>query len=243
MALSDGFVFGGIGEAVAVFRNDKRGTLHRVQTLTAANAPPDAQFGVRLAALHDTLVVGAPGDVEGRGSIYIFKRHGQRWLLRQQLTASDGEPGDGFGSSVAIAKGLIAIGAPEAQSHGPDCLYVRGVAYAFAPARGQWFEQQKVETPVCEPFAFHFAFEIAATRHRIAAEIFASFPDQPRRAFIYENGGGIFTATAVTKGDLEEAGFAMQMSESTLVLGWPFRRFGGAGFAEIFELGRRDATR
>jgi hypothetical protein len=239
MAISDDFIFSG----TEVFRSNKDGTLRRVQILTAENAPPDAQFGASLAVLRGTLVVGAPGDVEGRGSAYIFRRHGQRWLLRQQLTASDGEPGDGFGSSVAIAQGVIAIGAPTAQSHGPDCLYVRGVAYAFAPAHSRWFEQQKVETPDCEPdvgLAFNFAFGIAASRDRLAAEIPAHFPDQPRRAFIYEKSGGMFMPIATTIGDLEDAGAAMQMSASTLVLGWPFRRVFGVGFAEIFEFARRD---
>jgi hypothetical protein len=52
----------------------------------------------------------------------------------------------------------------------------------------------------------------------------------------------MFMPIATTIGDLEDAGAAMQMSASTLVLGWPFRRVFGVGFAEIFEFARRDAT-
>lgn len=234
MAIGSGFLFGLRDETVAVFRPDKRGRLQRVQTLIAG--------GASLAVSHGTLVVGAPGDFEGRGSVHIFKRHGQKWSRHQQLIAINGEPGDNFGASVSIDRGLIAIGAPEAQSHGPDCLYVRGVAYVFAPDHGLWFERQKVETPSCEPFAYRFAFNIALSGGRLAADVPGAFPFNGHYAFIYENRAGTFSPTAVTDGvnDLEQNGPSMQMFGSTLVLGFPFERGGySPGSASIFDLGRR----
>ena len=146
----------------------------------------------------------------------------------------------------AIAGGLIAIGAPGVQSRGPDCPYVRGVAYVFAPQRGLWFERQRVESPVpgCEPWFLDFASNVAISRGRLAADIPLVFTLQERQAFIYESTDGIFTPTAVTTtGGMELNGESMQMSASTLVLGWPFARGGySPGFAEIFELGRRCVT-
>jgi hypothetical protein len=239
MVITDGFLFGGIEEAVAVFRPDKRGRLHRVQTLSADEALPDASFGASLAAFDGRLVVGAPTDVERRGSVYIFERRGQTWLKRQQLIAIDGEPGDDFGASVSIDRSSIAIGAPGAQSHGPACQYVRGVAYVFEPQRGLWFEQQEVETLDCEPWALDFASNVAISGGRLAVDIPRLFPNQARLAFIYENRVGTFAPVAVTRGRLEEGGDAMQLSRSTLVLGWPFQERYSPGFAEIFELGRR----
>lgn len=240
MAISDDFVFGGIEEAIAVFRPDKGGRLQRVQTLTAQQGTAGASFGKSLAASRDILVVGAPDDSEQRGAVHIFRRYGQKWREQQQLIAINGAPGDAFGASVAIDRRLIAIGAPGAQSHGPDCSYVRGVAYVFAPYRGLWFERQKIEMPDCEPSALNFGHNVGIGRGKLAVVVPLDFPIQLRRAFIYENLGGTYIPIAVTTGRLEHNGNAMQMSGSTLVLGWPFARGGySPGFAETFELGPR----
>jgi FG-GAP repeat len=224
--------------AVHVFRPDKRGRFRKVQTLIAQEALPGALFGSRIAVSDDTLVVGAPRDVEGRGAAYIFKRHGGRWRQSQQLIAINGEPDDDFGTAVSISGGRIVIGAPGARSHagGLECADVQGVAYVFAPGRGLWLEQQKVEAPQCV-LTVQFASEVDISHDRLAIGVPRAFPLHPHQVFLYERRNGGFIPTAFTNKDLEDGGDAIALYKSTLVVGWPFRRGGyDQGYADIFEL-------
>ena len=57
-------------------------------------------------------LIGAPnttiGSSQGQGSVYVFRRIAGTWTQIQKLTADDGQPGDAFGISVALA-GSTAI--------------------------------------------------------------------------------------------------------------------------------------
>jgi hypothetical protein len=85
--------------------------------LTAWDAETRDEFGTSLAVEGETVVVGAllddhPGMLEA-GSAYIFNRdHGGEnpWAPVAKITASDGEAGDEFGTSVAINGGFIVVG-------------------------------------------------------------------------------------------------------------------------------------
>ncbi len=100
--------------------------------LKAANPQPGDFFGRSVALDGQTLVVGAPQrdrayrpvHERGRGFADIFSRvvggsFSNSW--RVTLTAYDGNGGDGFGWSVSVADGFIAIGSPFANEKvGPD---------------------------------------------------------------------------------------------------------------------------
>ena len=85
-------------------------------------------YGSAVAVAGDTIVVGAPGDDGNRGSVYAFDRTPAAPSDPEtaKLTVSDGAINDSFGSSVAIAAGTIAAGAP---LNGPVVL--TGAAYTF----------------------------------------------------------------------------------------------------------------
>jgi hypothetical protein len=74
--------------------------------LTASDAASGDLFGYSVALWGDTALVGASWDGVGlsehQGSAYVFTRSGTSWSEQQKLTASDGEEGDSFGSSVAL---------------------------------------------------------------------------------------------------------------------------------------------
>ena len=80
------------------------------------------QFGRSVAIGHGRIVVGASGDLKhssetgdpGAGSVFILDLDGN---VLHKIVAPDADPSvstrmDGFGSSVAIGCGLIAVGAP-----------------------------------------------------------------------------------------------------------------------------------
>ena len=80
--------------------------------LTASDGAYGDYFGHSVAISGSTVVVGAWGDdtVKGTnsGSAYLFDRSGKQLA---KLTASDGNSGDNFGMSVAIANSTVVVGA------------------------------------------------------------------------------------------------------------------------------------
>jgi hypothetical protein len=115
------------GGAAVFVRN---GTTWTQQAYVKASNPgQDDWFGVRLAVSGDgnTLVVAAPNeDSNGRGvnaavndgggesgAAYLFTRSGTTWTQQAYIKASNAEPYDEFGNSVAISRDgrTFAIGA------------------------------------------------------------------------------------------------------------------------------------
>jgi hypothetical protein len=242
LALSDGFAFVGTpvtgrpGE-VQVF-DIKHGALRRVNTLTSQQGAVGDGFGARLAFADDTLLVGSPGDSAGQGAAYLFERHGSHWFQRQKLVAINGKSGEAFGSSVAIADGVIAIGAVFADREPPfDCAFgYSGAVYVFEPQRDVWYEQQKLSGP--PHCAADFGAEVGVSRNWLATVTPSSFPLQFGLTFIYRRQGHQFTETAYAFG--EETSYpSLQLSKSTIFVGFPTDRGFSTGYASIYELGAR----
>ncbi len=102
-----------------------------VQQAYLKPANPDASdsFGASLAIDGDTIVVGAVSEDSSQnfvtngstiagdnaatdsGAAYVFVRNGDTWSLEAYLKASNAEPADGFGASVAVSQNTIAVGA------------------------------------------------------------------------------------------------------------------------------------
>ena len=85
------------------------------------------------------MLVGAP--THGAGTVYAFVRSGTSWVEQQKITASDGAPGDAFGSAISMAGGVALIGAPLADLPGKADA---GAAYLFIRSNGSWQERSKL---------------------------------------------------------------------------------------------------
>ncbi len=90
------------------------------------------QFGSALAIDNGTIVVGAtfanaPGA--DSGAAYLFDANSGAQIAK--LVAPDGSAGDTFGESVAIADGLLVIGASNYDDNDEDTLPGVGRAYLF----------------------------------------------------------------------------------------------------------------
>jgi hypothetical protein len=73
------------------------------------------------------------------GAAYIFEDDGGGWAQTTLIKASNTDPGDAFGTSVALAGDLVLVGAPEEQGAGQgleadpddDTVFAGGAAYVF----------------------------------------------------------------------------------------------------------------
>ncbi len=90
----------------------------------------DDQFGFSVAMNSDTLVVGAPQFFGPTGTAYVFVNTGGAWNEAARLTSGNSRSIE-FGTSVAIGKNVIAIGAPDDNNSS-------GVVYLFVKPLGGW---------------------------------------------------------------------------------------------------------
>ena len=113
--------------------------------LTANDGALSDQFGISVALSGTTALVGAESKTVGsnfaQGVVYVFTFNGSTWVQRQELTASDGAGGDGFGSSVALSDTTALVGAA-GKTIGSNSG--QGAAYVFTYNGSAWVQQQQL---------------------------------------------------------------------------------------------------
>jgi hypothetical protein len=174
------------------------------------------EFGFAVAVSGDTVVVGAPSDdSESRGidqvpsytylysdsgAAFVFVRNGTTWTQQAHLKSSNSWTADFFGSSVAIDKDTIVVGAPgESQATdgvdgdqcippgtppGPGCGRADsfpvwtgptiGAAYVFVRTGTTWVQQNYVKASNSEDGD---RFGTAVAIHRDTIIIGANYED------------------------------------------------------------------
>lgn len=123
--------------------------------LMASDGTANNYFGNATAIDNGIVVVGARLDDEvdgAAGAVYLFDASTGTELLK--LVASDGELLDYFGTSVAIADGIVAVGAAGDDDNGPGS----GSAYLFDATTGK--ELFKLKASDGDPFDY-FGVRIA----------------------------------------------------------------------------------
>ncbi|HZQ82646.1 MAG TPA: hypothetical protein VFB25_11785 [Gaiellaceae bacterium] len=106
--------------------------------LTASHGIAGDELGTAIAVSADTIAVGAPSALGGRGAVYVFVKPAGGWASATEsatLTASDGTVNDSLGSSVAMSGDTIVAGAPTASVSGQAA---EGAAYVFTKPGGGW---------------------------------------------------------------------------------------------------------
>ncbi|MDC3960908.1 FG-GAP repeat protein [Polyangium jinanense] len=81
--------------------------------LLPSDGAVEDSFGISVALLGDTALVGAWGDSDQgiySGSAYVFVRSGAVWAQQAKLLPSDGAASDLFGGSVALSGDTALVG-------------------------------------------------------------------------------------------------------------------------------------
>ena len=132
------------GFAGAAFVYARSGTTWTEQVRLVAPAAGFPFFGTSVAMSGDTVLVGSGGPaVVDSGSVHVFTGAGAAWALEATLTPSDGNIGDGFGTSIALQGDVAVIGSP-VDYHEEADLSEAGSAYLFARSSGVWTETFKL---------------------------------------------------------------------------------------------------
>lgn len=112
---------------------------------TAPDVTLGDQFGAFMALSGDTVVVGNPRDSDQEvesGSMYVFVRDGDTWVLQQKIFPPTPSFNQGFGRALAISGDTIV-------TSGADSSVVQNgsAVYVFVRSGGTWSLQQKLTLP------------------------------------------------------------------------------------------------
>lgn len=158
------------GGRVHVFQRSAPGAVAAESVLAGTDTVTGDSFGRSMAYHGDTLVIGAPGDDGGRGSVYVFVRQGPAFKLQWHLFAWDGIAGDRFGADVAIHGDRVVVGAPMEGGVGIGSQYATGAVYVFTRSAGLWSPDVKLQAPMpASGNRFGRSVAIGATRLVIGA--------------------------------------------------------------------------
>lgn len=84
----------------------------QTQKLLASDGQPNRLFARSIAVDGEWAAFGDPARDSSRGSIYMFRVDGGRWIEQAILDPPDSRHGDGLGESVALSATLLVAGAP-----------------------------------------------------------------------------------------------------------------------------------
>lgn len=131
--------------AVFVFTRDRSGAWRQTSRIAAPDAAPGDKFGRRVALAGDLAFVSSTRD-KGTGAVYVFKRDAQdRWSADTTFTASDSEPKNRYGSSLAGSGDRLYVGAGTAFGGGrADSSSGAVYVYTRDRASGAWRQEARL---------------------------------------------------------------------------------------------------
>lgn len=109
--------------------------LHESQAIFPIEEQDWQWFGFLTAVDGDTLAVGAKGENQFTGAVYIYEKQGGNWnnpTLTAKLTASDGQIDDQFGHAVSVSGNTVVVGT--------YCSQRTGQAYVFEKPANGWID-------------------------------------------------------------------------------------------------------
>ena len=210
--------------AVHLYVRDQDGWSYEQSLGSEGGAPLDG-FGRSIALRGPHLVAGTT-QAHAHGAALAFQHGRIGWTETQRLLASDGAPGDDFGSAVALGIDRLLIGAPLRQS-------ARGAVYAYSFDQGRWHETERLAGADVEAHD-QFGASIA-----IAADLAAigSWQDDvgTGAAYTFRWRDGRWLAVqklrSATGRAGDQSGVRIAASETTVIVGTDGRnRFRGGAF-------------
>ena len=138
----------GVG-AAWVFRRRGSTWARRDSKLAGGDENGRGSFGqsVALSSRGNTALIGGPGDNEGIGAAWVFRRRGPRWTQQGGKLTGGNEIGNGnFGSAVALSsdgKTALIGGDKDNESQAPNAFSYYGAAWFFTRSGQTWAQQGK----------------------------------------------------------------------------------------------------
>ncbi len=237
--------------------------------LKAENADPGDRFGLSVAMDGDTIAVSAiredssasgvngnPADNSSTdsGAVYIFARSGTTWTQQAYLKASNPDPFDYFGWSLALAGDTLVVGAPREASRATGVngnaadngAAVSGAAYVFRRTAGTWAQEAYLKASNTDPQDY-FGHAVAVAGDTVAVSAIGESSDETGvsgtggnnnaaesgAVYVYVRSGSLWTQQAYLKASNSEAndwfGAWLSLSGDSLAVGAPYEDSAATG--------------
>jgi hypothetical protein len=194
------------------------------QKLTASDGAMGDNFGISVALVGDTAIVGAGLDSTSggafAGSAYVFTRSGAVWTQQQQLTASDGFTANFFGQAVALSGDTVIVGANGDDRPGTNV----GSAYIYMRSGGVWTEQQKI-IPTNGALNGRFGISVA-----ISGDSAIVGTNLSNRAYVFTRNGGIWAQQQELSANVSFYGISVAINGDTAIVGASRESTGGSAY-------------
>jgi hypothetical protein len=175
-------------------------------------------FGSSVAVSGTTVVVG--DDWKGSGHVYsrvyIFTKTSSGWKNAVELNGNGASLGSGFGSSVAISGGTVAVGAPF------DGSKQVGLAYVFTKTGTSWDQAAALRNSDTVPYDI-FGLSVAVSGNTVVVGTGTTGP-RGIRVYVFAKTTSGWDQVAELKGPgsfSDLFGLAFAISGSTIVVGAP----------------------
>lgn len=208
-----GAILHGLAGAVYLYDLPSRSLIHK---FVPDDLVDQDSFGMALVLRGNRLYIGAPSDDdagEAAGAVYVFDAVSGTRL--HKWTASDAEPQDHFGVSLALDGDRLLVGTID-----DDAGFSSGSAYLLEPSTGT--EIAKL-LPGSVKSGDYFGLGVALIGRRAFVGAPRDFPEDLGQVFAFDAGSGAlvgkFTSSAAHAG--LEFGRALAGSERFLVVGGP----------------------
>lgn len=230
--------------AAYVFRRSATGWQEE-QILSAGVGDANDRFGAAVAIDGVRIVIGAPGEdsaartVDGdassnsasdAGAAYVFTFDGTTWARSGYLKAQNADPGDRFGSAVAVRGADVVIGAPgeaSASVSGAEQALDNsrpgsGAVYVFQP--GPWRQTTYLKGDA-QARGFGASVAVGDQLAAVGAPNSLVTNATPGRAFFFEHAGQTWsTARAISGSDTDDEdafGSSVAVDGDLIVVGAP----------------------
>ena len=238
---------GGAGSAY-IFERDTDGSWNQIKKIVATDKNSGDRFGISVAIDGSYAIVGAkdadPGDIGGAGSAYIFERDTDgSWNQIKKIVATDRQPSDYFGISVAISGNYAIVGS---YYEDPGNIGEAGSAYIFERnTSGNWSQKQKIVADDKQTYDY-FGNSVAISENYAIVGAYGEDPGnigEAGSAYIFERDtdgswNQIKKIVATDKNSGDRFGISVAIDGSYAIVGAKDADpgdIGGAGSAYIFE--------
>ena len=100
--------------AAYLFTKSADGSWSQAAQLAVTDTSKKGRLGTSVALSGDVAFLGAPGEMDGHGAVYVFRKtESGSWTRQQRLANPDTAQGIGFGSALDVDGSKLLVGAPE----------------------------------------------------------------------------------------------------------------------------------